>query len=95
MSNQNDKLKSLKTSSMDRRLSIAKASLLAGTRCYCKCLFPLSSEEEKEKKRKKAMSEQANYLVSEIGKLKGSIVKIGQMMALYGEHFYLKKLLKL
>ena len=32
MSNQNDKLKSLKTSSMDRRLSIAKASLLAGTR---------------------------------------------------------------
>ncbi len=41
------------------------------------------------------MSEQANYLVSEIGKLKGSIVKIGQMMALYGEHFYQKKLLKL
>ncbi len=33
------------------------------------------------------MTEQANYLVSEIGKLKGSIVKIGQMMALYGEHF--------
>ncbi len=33
------------------------------------------------------MKEQADYLVSEIGKLKGSIVKIGQMMALYGEHF--------
>ena len=32
MSDQNDKLKQLKTSSMDRRLSIAKASLLAGTR---------------------------------------------------------------
>ncbi len=32
MSDQNDKLKNLKTSSMDRRLSIAKASLLAGTR---------------------------------------------------------------
>jgi predicted unusual protein kinase regulating ubiquinone biosynthesis (AarF/ABC1/UbiB family) len=46
-----------------------------------------SSEEEKEKKRKKAMKEQADYLVAEIGKLKGSIVKIGQMMALYGEHF--------
>jgi predicted unusual protein kinase regulating ubiquinone biosynthesis (AarF/ABC1/UbiB family) len=46
-----------------------------------------SSEAEKEKKRKQAMKEQANYLVAEIGKLKGSIVKIGQMMALYGEHF--------
>ena len=32
-------------------------------------------------------SEQAEYLVGELGQLKGSVVKIGQMMALYGEHF--------
>ena len=88
MSDQNDKLKNLKTSSVDRRLSIAKASLLAGTRwATASATSIFSSEEEKEKKRKKAMAEQAQYLVSEIGKLKGSIVKIGQMMALYGEHF--------
>ena len=88
MSDQNDKLKNLKTSSVDRRLSIAKASLLAGTRWATSSATSIfSSEEEKEKKRKKAMAEQAQYLVSEIGKLKGSIVKIGQMMALYGEHF--------
>ncbi|WP_216936510.1 MULTISPECIES: AarF/ABC1/UbiB kinase family protein [unclassified Acinetobacter] len=88
MSDQNDKLKQLKTSSMDRRLSIAKASLLAGTRWAASSAGSMfSSDEEKEKKRKKAMKEQADYLVAEIGKLKGSIVKIGQMMALYGEHF--------
>lgn len=88
MSDQNDKLKQLKTSSMDRRLSIAKASLLAGTRwAASNATSMFSSEAEKEKKRKQAMREQANYLVAEIGKLKGSIVKIGQMMALYGEHF--------
>lgn len=88
MSNQNDKLKNLKTSSMDRRLSIAKASFLAGTRwATASASSFFDNEEEKERKRKKAMTEQANYLVSEIGKLKGSIVKIGQMMALYGEHF--------
>lgn len=88
MSDQNDKLKQLKTSSLDRRLSIAKASLLAGSRWAASSASSLfSSEEEKEKKRKKAMKEQADYLVAEIGKLKGSIVKIGQMMALYGEHF--------
>ncbi|MGH1402217.1 MAG: ABC1 kinase family protein [Acinetobacter tandoii] len=88
MSDQNDKLKQLKTSSMDRRLSIAKASLLAGTRwAASNATLMFSSEAEKEKKRKQAMKEQANYLVAEIGKLKGSIVKIGQMMALYGEHF--------
>lgn len=88
MSDQNEKLKQLKTSSMDRRLSIAKASLLAGTRWAASSASSIfSSEEEKEKKRKQAMKEQADYLVAEIGKLKGSIVKIGQMMALYGEHF--------
>jgi predicted unusual protein kinase regulating ubiquinone biosynthesis (AarF/ABC1/UbiB family) len=88
MSDQNDKLKNLKTSSVDRRLSIAKASLLAGTRwATASATSIFSNEAEKEKKRKKVMAEQAHYLVSEIGKLKGSIVKIGQMMALYGEHF--------
>ena len=88
MSDQKDKLKNLKTSSVDRRLSIVKASLLAGTRwATSNATSIFSSEEEKEKKRKKALKEQADYLVSEIGKLKGSIVKIGQMMALYGEHF--------
>ncbi|NHB57430.1 AarF/ABC1/UbiB kinase family protein [Acinetobacter sp. 194] len=88
MSDRNEKLKQLKTSSMDRRLSIAKASLLAGTRWAASSASSIfSNEEDKEKKRKQAMKEQAEYLVAEIGKLKGSIVKIGQMMALYGEHF--------
>lgn len=88
MSDQKDKLKNLKTSSIDRRLSIAKASFLAGTRWATSNATSLfSTEEEKERKRKKVLTEQANYLAAEIGKLKGSIVKIGQMMALYGEHF--------
>ncbi|MFT4021543.1 MAG: AarF/ABC1/UbiB kinase family protein [Acinetobacter sp.] len=88
MSDQKDKLKNLKTSSVDRRLSIVKASLLAGTRWATSSASTIfSSEEDKERKRKKALKDQAEYLVAEIGKLKGSIVKIGQMMALYGEHF--------
>lgn len=88
MSDQKEKLKQLKTSSMDRRLSLAKASLLAGTRWAASSASSFfSNEEDKELKRKKAMKEQVEYLVAEIGKLKGSIVKIGQMMALYGEHF--------
>ena len=88
MSDQNEKLKQLKTSSMDRRLSIAKASFLAGTRWAASSASSIfSNEEDKEKKRKQATKQQAEYLVAEIGKLKGSIVKIGQMMALYGEHF--------
>ena len=47
----------------------------------------LTSKEKKSARRKEALSQQAAFLVSEMGKLKGSVVKIGQMMALYGEHF--------
>ena len=39
------------------------------------------------------MQEQADYLVGELGKLKGSVVKVGQMLALYGEHFLPKAVL--
>ncbi|RZU46854.1 ABC1 family protein [Fluviicoccus keumensis] len=83
-----NKLKSLKTGGFERRWSLAKASLVAGTRlATASAASMFSSEEEKGLRRKRAMAEQAEYLVREMGKLKGSIVKIGQMMALYGEHF--------
>lgn len=88
MSTPDNKMKQLKTSSTDRRLSIAKASLLAGTRWATASAGSLfASDAEKERRRKQALAQQADYLVTEIGKLKGSIVKVGQMMALYGEHF--------
>ena len=88
MSDRSDKLDQLKTSAFDRRFSIAKASFVAGTRwASANATSMFDNEENKSKKRKQAMTDQANYLVQEIGKLKGSIVKIGQMMALYGEHF--------
>ena len=83
-----NKLKSLKTGGFERRWSLAKASLVAGTRLATSSASTLfSSSSEKESTRKRVMGEQAEYLVREMGKLKGSIVKIGQMMALYGEHF--------
>lgn len=83
-----DKLNNLKTSSLERRFSIAKASFLAGTRWATASASSLFDNDiDKERKRKQVMSEQAQYLVQEMGKLKGSVVKIGQMMALYGEHF--------
>ena len=83
-----NKLKSLKTGGFERRWSLAKASLVAGTRLATSSASTLfSSSSEKQSTRKRVMGEQAEYLVREMGKLKGSIVKIGQMMALYGEHF--------
>lgn len=78
----------IKTGSFERRLSLTKAGLLAGSRMAGHMTTSLfSSKEKRQEKRKKVLSEQAHFLVRELGKLKGSVVKIGQVMALYGEHF--------
>lgn len=62
--------------------------MLAGSRYagqVTKSIF--QGKEARQKTRAKALSDQAEFLVRELGKLKGSVVKIGQVMALYGEHF--------
>ncbi|MFO1374969.1 MAG: AarF/ABC1/UbiB kinase family protein [Agitococcus sp.] len=83
-----EKLQQLKTGGFERRWSLAKASLVAGTRFATASASTMFSDEAtRDIKRRKSLAEQAEYLVGEMGKLKGSIVKIGQMMALYGEHF--------
>lgn len=82
-----DTLKRIKTGQLERRLSLAGAGVVAGTRAATHlCLNALSGKEKRLKNRRKMITEQAEYLAAELGKLKGSVVKIGQIMALYGEH---------
>lgn len=86
--NTNSTLDELKTSRLDRRLSIAKTSLKLGKRWAGNSVSGLFLNKEDRTARNQAfMQEQAQYLAEELGKLKGSVVKIGQMLALYGEHF--------
>lgn len=83
-----NEMSELKTSRFDRRLSMAKTSLNLGRRWAGNSFSGLFlSKEEKALRNQKFMKEQADYLAEELGKLKGSVVKIGQMLALYGEHF--------
>lgn len=78
---------SLKTSGFDRRMSIAKTSLNIGRRWAGNSVSGMFLNKEARTARNQAFMEaQANYLASELGKLKGSVVKIGQMLAIYGEH---------
>ncbi|MFZ5560144.1 MAG: ABC1 kinase family protein [Pseudomonadota bacterium] len=88
MSDNPHQMKRLKTGAFERRLSLAKAGFIASTRFAAGAAGSLfASPEVREETRRRVMAEQAQYLVRELGKLKGSVVKIGQMMALYGEHF--------
>ncbi|MGB3623614.1 MAG: AarF/ABC1/UbiB kinase family protein, partial [Ketobacter sp.] len=81
-------LKRVKTGAFERRFSMARAGFVAGTRLAAQSAGNMfSAKDQRAGKQKQILSKQAHYLADEIGKLKGSIVKIGQMMALYGEHF--------
>ena len=81
-------LKRVKTGGIERRFSMAKAGLIAGLRFAAQSTGHLFlPKEQRAAKQKESLSKEAIYLVHELGKLKGSVVKIGQMMALWGEHY--------
>lgn len=83
-----DKVSRIKTGALERRFTLAKAGFMASARFALQSAGNLlNSGEEREQRQKEIISGQAQYLVSELGKLKGSVVKVGQMMALLGEHF--------
>lgn len=83
-----EKVSRIKTGALERRFSMAKAGFMASARFALQSAGNLlNSGEEREQRQKEILSGQAQYLVHELGKLKGSVVKVGQMMALLGEHF--------
>lgn len=87
MTDTNDTINTLKTSAFDRQMSLAKTSLTIGKNWAKSGLSGLFlSKEQKNAQKNAFMQQQADYLVKELGKLKGSVVKVGQMLALYGEH---------
>src|SRR5690554_6680920 len=81
-------VKRVKTGSFERRLSMATAGIFAGAKYATLSAGTLfTAKDKRDERRKEILSSQAQELVTELGKLKGSVVKIGQMMALFGEHF--------
>lgn len=91
----NQPINKLKTTPLSRRLSLAKTSLNIGKNWAKSSVSGLlMSKQERAIAKHTLLQEQADYLVSELGKLKGSVVKIGQMLALYGEHFLPKQVIQ-
>lgn len=82
----NQPIDKLKTSTFARRLSLAKTSFHIGKNIAKHSLTHLfDNSDDRHNKKQAMMNKQAQYLADELGKLKGSVVKIGQMLALYGE----------
>jgi len=89
-SNRQDKLQQVTSNSFFRSAALVRAglrsSLSLGT--YSLSGWFLNNE-QRTTQRRKMLLDQANILAEEMGKLKGSVMKVGQMVALYGDHLFL------
>lgn len=75
----NKKLVKIKTSVLSRSLSLAKLGLNAGLK-YASTKITNSPLDD-------FLNSQALSITKEFGELKGSVMKAGQMLSMYGEHF--------
>lgn len=82
------KLEKIKSSVFSRSLSLAKLTVQAGASIATHGVTNvLKSKEVKEAQWRKLLQNQASAISSELGELKGSLMKAGQMLSMYGEHF--------
>lgn len=87
MADKKKTLDKIYTGKWQRQWALTKAGVQAsGTAAGKMCGNVFLAKEKRQQRNKQVLSEQAQFLAQELGKLKGSVVKIGQMMALYGEH---------
>jgi predicted unusual protein kinase regulating ubiquinone biosynthesis (AarF/ABC1/UbiB family) len=81
------KLAEVKSSSWSRGLALAKMSVSAGTQVASHAIGNLfANEAEKTERFKELLKSQAALLANELGQLKGSLMKAGQMLSVVGEH---------
>ncbi|MEC8428137.1 MAG: AarF/ABC1/UbiB kinase family protein [Pseudomonadota bacterium] len=80
-------IKRIKTGKLERRLSLATMGVKTGTRTATQLWGGLlKSKEKRQQHRREVIAHNADKLVEELGKLKGGVVKVGQVMALYGDY---------
>jgi predicted unusual protein kinase regulating ubiquinone biosynthesis (AarF/ABC1/UbiB family) len=81
-------LSHIKTGALSRSFSLAKMVLNSGARAATHAVGNLfSSEEEKAARLSSLLAAEIDALTRELGHLKGSLMKAGQMLSIMGEHF--------
>ncbi|MDA3922071.1 MAG: AarF/ABC1/UbiB kinase family protein [Salinisphaera sp.] len=78
----------LKTGSFDRNAAMARMGMVAGASFAGHTLGNLfRSKAGREARNRDFYVKQAQYLANELGQLKGSVMKVGQMLSVYGQYF--------
>jgi predicted unusual protein kinase regulating ubiquinone biosynthesis (AarF/ABC1/UbiB family) len=85
----NKELKHIKTRAVQRSMSLLGLTLSSGVKyAGFKIGSLLAGKEDSGERWDKFLAQQSHLLVDELGRLKGSIMKAGQMLSMYGEHFF-------
>ena len=88
MNKKSEELSKIPSSVLSRSVSLLNLTLSAGTKyAGLKLTDFFATHADKDKRFHEFLQNQAHVLVSELGKLKGSIMKAGQLLSVYGEHF--------
>lgn len=82
------KMQKIPSGALSRGLALARVSVGAGARAATHALGSVfSSKDVRAEKAKDLLIEQITVLSRELGQLKGSLMKAGQMLSVVGEHF--------
>jgi len=82
------KLDRIKSGVFSRGFALARMSVNAGAKAASHAVGGIFAEEgSKEERLKQFLLSQVSNFTQEIGQLKGSLMKVGQLMSTYGEHF--------
>jgi predicted unusual protein kinase regulating ubiquinone biosynthesis (AarF/ABC1/UbiB family) len=82
------KLKKIREGALSRGWALARVSMSAGAKAASHAVgTAFSSDEAKAESLKAMVLSQVGMLARELGQLKGSVMKVGQMLSMYGEHF--------
>ena len=82
-----NQIKKIKQNALQRRLKISLAGARGGTRLLTSHASSVFLAEDKKKDvRQQALAREARLFTVQLGELKGAYVKIGQMLALYGDY---------
>ncbi|MGB7755070.1 MAG: AarF/ABC1/UbiB kinase family protein [Salinisphaera sp.] len=78
----------LKTGSFDRNAAMARMGMMAGASFATHTVGNLfRNKADREARNREFYVKQAQFLADELGQLKGSVMKVGQMLSVYGQYF--------
>ncbi len=86
----------IKSGPFSRNFALARISVTAGARVATHALGALFMDKKSARiSRDKMWGEQLDMIVEELGRLKGSLMKAGQFISMYGDYFFPPKLNKI